>query len=205
MTRPTNPISDPTRKLVSSEERERHLNQRGVTVWLTGLSGSGKSTIARAFERHLADQGHLAYVLDGDLLRQGLNKDLGFSPEDRTENVRRTAEVARIMNDAGLIAIVALISPSREHRALARSLVAPERFLEVHVSTPLSVCRERDPKSLYAQVQNGQISQFSGVTAPYEEPETPDLRVDTSEVAVEAAVASLARLLGGIPASQATK
>jgi bifunctional enzyme CysN/CysC len=160
----------PERAAVARDDVARRMGQRAVTVWLTGLSGSGKSTIARALERALHAQGRHAFVLDGDTLRAGLNQDLGFSREDRAENVRRTAEVARVLNDAGVIAIVALISPFREERAGARTIVGAERFVEVYVDTPLEVCEARDTKGLYAKARAGELPEFTGISSPYEAP-----------------------------------
>ena len=156
-------------------DRERLLGQRGCVVWLTGLSGAGKSTVARAVEARLLDAGRLAYVLDGDNLRHGLNADLGFSPADRGENVRRAAEVAALLADAGVIVLAALISPYRADRTAARRAAGAHPFLEVFVDAPLAVCEERDPKGLYARARRGEIADFTGVSAPYEPPEDPDL------------------------------
>ncbi len=180
---------------VSPAERSRHLKQRPVTVWLTGLSGAGKSTVACALERRLLDLGRTSYVLDGDNVRHGLNSDLGFSPVDRAENIRRIAEVARLMNDAGLIVITAFISPYRQDRELARTVVGPAEFLEVYVNTPIEVCEERDPKGMYGKARKGELPGFTGVSAPYEEPEQPALRIDTSGCGVEECVDRLLGLL----------
>ena len=164
----------------------------GATVWLTGLSGAGKSTIGAALEAELIAAGRTAYLLDGDNLRHGLNADLGFSPEDRAENVRRTAHVARLFADAGVVAIVCLISPYRSDRALAREAHAGLPFLEVFVDTPLDVCEARDPKGLYARARAGEIRDFTGVDAPYEAPEAPELVVGGPlEESVAAIVAQL--------------
>ncbi|MEX1044393.1 MAG: adenylyl-sulfate kinase [Acidimicrobiia bacterium] len=162
----------------------------GVTVWLTGLSGSGKSTIAHALEERLVTSGRASYVLDGDNIRHGLNGDLGFSPEDRTENVRRIGEVARLMADAGLVVAVPVISPYRADRARVRAAHAAAGigFLEVWVATPVEVCEERDPKGMYARARAGEITGFTGVDAPYEAPDSPDLTLDTSIRDVEACV-----------------
>lgn len=176
---------------VTRADREAILEQRAVTLWLTGLSGSGKSTLARALERRLIERRHLVYVLDGDVVRTGLNADLGFAPADRTENIRRVAEVAKLLNDAGLIVVAAFISPYRTDRAQARAIVGAERFLEVHVATPLEVCRARDPKRLYARAEAGEIPSFTGVSAPYEPPESPEVTIDTSDVDLEAATEDL--------------
>ncbi len=176
---------------VPEADRTRRMGQRAVTVWLTGLSGSGKSTIAREVERALHAQGRHAFVLDGDTLRTGLNQDLGFSREDRAENVRRTAEVARVLNDAGLIAVVALISPFREERERARGIVGAERFVEVHVDTPLAVCEARDTKGLYAKARAGDIPEFTGVSSPYEPPTAPTVVLRGDDGAPTAAAARL--------------
>ena len=180
------------------EQRRQALSGSGATVWLTGLPASGKSTVATAVEARLLAEGRPAYVLDGDNLRHGLNGDLGFSAEDRRENVRRTAEVAALMADAGVTVLVALVSPYRVDRAAARAVHerygAP--FLEVWVSTPLEECERRDPKGLYAKARRGEIEGFTGVSGPYEAPEQPDLEL-SGETTVEEAVARLVELLEG--------
>ena len=160
--------------------RALHAGQRPGVVWLTGLSGAGKSTIAELLGARLRAQGRHCALLDGDQLRKGINRDLGFSQADRAENVRRAAEVARLMADAGLIVIAAFISPMRTERALARALVAPVPFLEVHVDTPLTVAEARDVKGLYRRARQGDLPLFTGIGAPYEPPEAPDLRLDTT-------------------------
>lgn len=180
---------------VSRTERETLLGQRGITIWLTGLSASGKSTLAFALERTLVNRGRACYVLDGDNIRHGLNRNLGFSTEDRAENIRRIAEVAHLMNDAGLIVITAFISPFRADRAIARQIIGSERFKEVHISTPLAICEQRDPKGLYSRARLGQVSEFTGVSAPYEEPEFPELTIDTQKTGIAEATSRLARLL----------
>jgi adenylyl-sulfate kinase len=180
---------------VTGEERALLLGQRSVTLWLTGLSGAGKSTIACALERRLLDGGHAAYVLDGDNVRHGLNRDLGFSPEDRTENIRRIAEVARLLNDAGLIVISAFISPYREDREMARSIVGQADFLEVHVNTPIEVCEERDPKGMYKLARAGELPAFTGVSAPYEPPSAPECSIDTAVKSVDECLELLMKLL----------
>ena len=164
-------------------------------LWLTGLSGAGKSTLASALHQQLQSQGQQVAVLDGDAVRSGLCRDLGFSPEDRRENIRRVAEVARLMREAGLVVICALISPLREDRAMARDIVGEAHFREVHVATPLAVCEQRDPKGLYRDARARALTQFTGVSAPYEEPLSPDLRIDTSQVGVADAVTALTALL----------
>ncbi|SFV15847.1 adenylyl-sulfate kinase [Pseudoduganella namucuonensis] len=161
------------------EIRHACFGARPATVWLTGLSGAGKSTIAYELEQLLLRERHPCYVLDGDNLRHHLNRDLGFSAADRSENIRRAAEVAHLMNEAGLIVITAFISPLRQDRDIAREIVLPERFVEVHVSTALALCEERDPKGLYARARQGQIPEFTGISAPYEAPLSPTLTLDT--------------------------
>ncbi|MED5611536.1 MULTISPECIES: adenylyl-sulfate kinase [Pseudomonas] len=178
--------------IISPQRRQHLLGQRPCTLWLTGLSGAGKSTLAFALEHALIEQGRLCYVLDGDNVRHGLNRNLGFTPADRAENIRRIAEVARLMNDAGLIVITAFISPYREDRAMAQQIIGEHSFQEVHVSTPLAVCESRDPKGLYLKARNGDIQEFTGISSPYEPPEAPELVLNTHELPVEE---SLSRLL----------
>ncbi len=177
--------------LVSRTERERRLGQRGATIWLTGLSGSGKSTMARELERTLLSMGRQACVLDADNIRHGLNRDLGFSAEDRRENIRRVAEVARLFNEAGLIVLAAFISPYRDDRESARGIVGPDRFIEIHLNTPIEVCEQRDPKQLYRRARTGEIPQFTGITAPYEPPLRPDVELDTAAVPLSECVERL--------------
>jgi len=176
---------------VTRGERERLLGQRGVTVWLTGLSGSGKSTIAVGAERELVRRGRLAYVLDGDNVRHGLNKNLGFSPVDRTENIRRIGEVAKLFTDAGVIAMTSFISPYRSDRDGVRALLAPGDFVEVYVSATVETCESRDVKGLYQRARKGEIPEFTGISAPYEAPERPELVLDTNRQGVDESVASL--------------
>lgn len=176
---------------ITPHQRQQLLLQRPLTIWLTGLSGSGKSTLAAALERQLWLKGHACYVLDGDNVRHGLNQDLGFSPIDRKENIRRIAEVARLMNDAGLIVITAFISPYREDRASARNIIGAEFFREIHVSTPLSICEQRDPKGLYHKARQGQLAEFTGISAPYEAPLQADMTIDTSSDNIDACIERL--------------
>ena len=170
---------------VEREERESLLKQKGVVLWFTGLSSSGKSTIANevAYKLHL--MGKLTYVLDGDNIRHGLNKDLGFSPEDRNENIRRISEVANLFADAGLIAITAFISPYKKYRNFCRELVGKSRFIEIYTKASLETCEKRDPKGLYQKAKAGIIKDFTGVNAPYEEPENPELIIDTDKETIE--------------------
>ncbi|HTH59887.1 MAG TPA: adenylyl-sulfate kinase [Paraburkholderia sp.] len=165
---------------VDGAARASLLHQRPVTIWLTGLSGAGKSTVAYGLERRLVELGHPCYVLDGDNVRHGLTSDLGFRLTDRHENIRRVAHVAQLMNDAGLIVVTSLISPLREDRAMARQIIGNERFVETWISTSLDVCAQRDPKGLYAKARAGEIPSFTGVSSPYEEPSAPALEIDTS-------------------------
>ncbi|KAF3920339.1 hypothetical protein ABW20_dc0101026 [Dactylellina cionopaga] len=182
---------------LTHSERTSILRQPGLTIWLTGLSASGKSTIATALEQHLLHNAFSAYRLDGDNIRFGLNKDLGFSPADRVENIRRIGEVAKLFADAATIAITSFISPYVADRKLARDLhdAAGLRFIEVHVDIPLEVAEERDPKGLYKKAREGVIKEFTGVSAPYEKPEAPEIYIDTSKESVEEAVAKIVEYL----------
>lgn len=166
---------------VTRFEREKNLGQKGCVIWFTGLSGSGKSTIASALNRALTDAGHLAYQLDGDNIRHGLNSDLSFSPEDRAENIRRVGEVAALFADAGIITLTSFISPYRRDRAGIRSLVGEERFIEIFLDVSLQVCEDRDPKNLYKKARAGEITDFTGIQSPYEKPENPEVRLDTAK------------------------
>ena len=176
---------------VSRADRERAHGHRGATVWLTGLSGSGKSTIAHRVEQLLIERGCFAYVLDGDNVRHGLNSDLGFSADDRAENIRRIGEVTKLFTDAGAIAITAFISPYRADRARVRALHGEGDFVEVYVDAPLEVCEARDPKGLYQKARAGEIADFTGVSAPYEAPEHPELVLATAERDLEACAAEV--------------
>jgi bifunctional enzyme CysN/CysC len=180
---------------VGPNERGRLLGQRPTVLWFTGLSGSGKSTIADTVERALHAGGRATMLLDADNVRHGLNRDLGFTEADRAENVRRLAEAARLLADAGIIVLVCAISPRNEEREGARAIVGADRFIEVHVATSLEVCEERDPKGLYARARGGEIPNFTGIDAPYETPEAPDLRIDTGTTAVEDAASRVLALL----------
>ena len=192
------PISQNIRRedsLVTEEQREVLLNQKPVTIWLTGLSGSGKSTIAQALEQQLITLGHLSYVLDGDNIRHGLNRDLGFSDAERTENIRRISEVAKLMNKAGVIVISAFISPFEADRQGAREIVGNDLFVEVFIDTPLATCEERDPKGLYKKARSGEISAFTGVSSPYEFPQNPEISLPTNELSPEASVEKIVAYL----------
>jgi adenylylsulfate kinase len=164
---------------VTREEREKIAGHKGCTIWLTGLSASGKSTIANLLDAALTQQGRRSYILDGDNIRHGLNKDLGFSPEDRTENIRRIGEVAKLFTEAGVIVSTAFISPYRADRDRVRALMKEGDFLEVFVDAPLEVCEGRDPKGLYKKARAGEVKEFTGISAPYEAPEKPELVLDS--------------------------
>ena len=180
---------------VSKEDRETLLKQKGVVLWFTGLSGSGKSTIANEVAYQLHTLGHSSYVLDGDNIRHGLNKDLGFSPEDRNENIRRISEVAHLFADAGVIAITAFISPYRDLRNFCRGLLDKERYFEVYCKASLDTCEQRDPKGLYKKARNGEIKQFTGIDAPYEEPENPEILLDTDELSIQQSAEKVIKIL----------
>lgn len=177
--------------LVTREDRERILNQKASTLWFTGLSGSGKSTIAKNLELELTRQGKLCYILDGDNIRHGLNKDLGFSATDRKENIRRIAEVAKLMNDAGIIVLTAFISPYEADRADAKAIIGEDSFREIYVNTPIEVCEQRDVKGLYKKARDGEIKNFTGIDAPYEPPQAPALSLDTSALSLDECVQTL--------------
>ena len=178
-------------------EREACLKQRGCVVWLTGLSGSGKSTISRELEQDLVRDGHMAFVLDGDEVRNRLNKDLGFTQDDRQENIRRIAEVARLFAECGVICITAFISPLRAQRQMARDIIGKGRFFEVHVDCDLNTCEQRDPKGLYKKARAGKIPEFTGITSAYEPPEHPDVRIDSASATVEQGAWQLMHHLAG--------
>ena len=180
---------------VSADDRRKMLGHGGAILWLTGLSGSGKSTVARLAEKKLVERGVLAYVLDGDNVRHGLNADLGFGEKDRTENIRRIAEVAKLMADAGVVVLTAFISPFRVDRARARAVALEGTFFEVHVATPLEECERRDPKGLYKKARAGEIADFTGLTSPYEAPESPELVIGADGASPEACAAQLIELL----------
>ena len=175
--------------------REQQMGQTACTIWMSGLSGAGKSTIANALEKRLYAMGKKTMLLDGDNVRMGLNSNLGFSDEDRIENIRRIAEVAKLMNDAGLIVITAFISPYRQDRRNAKKIIG-EGFREVYVSTSIAECEKRDVKGLYKAAREGKIAHFTGITSPYEVPEHPDVAVDTAEMDVEACVDHILNQLG---------
>ena len=178
---------------VTRSERAALLRQKGATLWFTGLSGSGKSTIAFTLEHALVQQGRLAYVLDGDNIRHGLNKNLGFSAADRTENIRRIGEVAKLFADAGILTMTSFISPYRQDRDLVRALHVEGNlpFIEVHVNTPIETCEQRDPKGLYKKARAGQLKNFTGVDDPYEPPLKPELTIDATNTSPQQATVQL--------------
>ena len=177
--------------VITREDRERLNGHKAAVIWFTGLSGSGKSTLALAAEQALHQRGCRTIVLDGDNIRHGLNKNLGFSPEDREENIRRIGEVANLFVQAGVIAMTAFISPYRADRDKARAVAPEGRFIEVYVDCPLEVCEQRDPKGLYKKARAGQIKEFTGIDAPYEAPVNPEIDVNTGELGVQACVEKL--------------
>lgn len=179
------PIFD---RMMSRDDKEQLLNQRGMMLWFTGPSGSGKSTVAIALERELHSRGLLCRILDGDNIRSGINNNLGFSAEDRVENIRRIAEVGRLFVDTGIITIAAFISPNNQLREMAAEIIGKDDFVEVFVSTPLEECEKRDVKGLYAKARRGEIKNFTGISAPFEAPEHPDITLDTSKLPVEESV-----------------
>ena len=182
-------------RMLGREDKEALLKQRSVMVWFTGLSGSGKSTIAIALERELHKRGLLCRILDGDNIRSGINNNLGFSAEDRVENIRRIAEVSKLFIDTGVITIAAFISPNNELREMASTIIGKDNFLEIYVNTPIEECERRDVKGLYAKARKGEIKDFTGVSAPFEAPEHPALSLDTSVLSLEESVNKLLELI----------
>lgn len=174
--------------MMSKQDKEELLKQHGVMLWFTGLSGSGKSTVAIALERELHQRGLLCRILDGDNIRSGINNNLGFSPEDRVENIRRIAEVGKLFVDTGIITIAAFISPNNQLRNMASEIIGKENFIEVYISTPLEECERRDVKGLYAKARRGEIKEFTGISAPFEAPENPDIELDTSKLSLKESV-----------------
>lgn len=186
------PIFD---KMLARADKERLLGQRGLMIWFTGLSGSGKSTIAIALERELHSRGILCRILDGDNIRSGINNNLGFTEADRVENIRRIAEVSKLFVDTGIVTLAAFISPNNDIREMAARIIGKDDFVEVYVSTPLEECERRDVKGLYAKARRGEIKNFTGISAPFEAPAHPDLTLDTSVLGVEESVNALLRLV----------
>ena len=188
------PIFD---RMLPRSAREELLRQRGMMVWFTGLSGSGKSTVALGVERELHERGLLCRILDGDNIRTGINAGLGFSADDRRENIRRIAEVGKLFVDTGIITLAAFVSPTNEYRQLARNIIGPDDFFEVYVSTPLEECERRDVKGLYARARRGEVKDFTGISAPFEAPEHPALSIDTSRQPLETSVRQVVELILG--------
>lgn len=186
------PIFD---RMLTRADKEELLNQHSVMIWFTGLSGSGKSTIAIALERELQKRGLLCRILDGDNIRSGINNNLGFSEEDRVENIRRIAEIGKLFVDTGIITIAAFISPNNDIREMAANIIGKENFLEIFVSTPIEECERRDVKGLYAKARRGEIKNFTGISAPFEAPANPALSIDTSKLSVEESVNRLLELI----------
>lgn len=180
---------------MTRSDKEQLLGQRGVMVWFTGLSGSGKSTVALGVERELHKRGILCRILDGDNIRSGINKNLGFSADDRKENIRRIAEIGKLFVDTGVVTLSAFISPTNESRRMASEIIGADDFREVYVSTPLEVCEQRDVKGLYARARRGEIKDFTGVSAPFEVPEHPALTLDTSVLTLEESVNKVLELI----------
>ena len=187
------PIFD---RMLSRTDKENLLEQRGVMLWFTGLSGSGKSTVAIALERELHRRGLLCRILDGDNIRTGINANLGFSADDRKENIRRIAEVPKLFVDTGIITIAAFISPTEELRQMAAEIIGHDDFKEIYISTPIEECERRDVKGLYAKARRGEVKDFTGISAPFEAPACPALKLDTSHLSIEESVDQLLKLLG---------
>lgn len=182
-------------KILKREDKERLLNQHSIVIWITGLSGSGKTTIAKDLELELHKRGYLTKLLDGDNVRTGINNNLGFSEEDRTENIRRIAEVSKLFMKGGVILINCFISPTKEIRDQARNIVGSEDFFEIYVNTPLEVCEQRDIKGLYAKARAGLIKNFTGIDSPYEEPKNAHVEIKTVELSVEESVQKILKVL----------
>lgn len=181
--------------MLSRQDKEQLLGQKGVMLWFTGLSGSGKSTVAIALERELQKRGLLCRILDGDNIRTGINANLGFSTDDRRENIRRVAEVAKLFVDTGIITIAAFVSPTEDLRNLAQHIIGKDDFKEIFISTPIEECERRDVKGLYARARRGEVKNFTGISAPFEAPQHPALSLDTSKLSLEESVAQLLQLL----------
>ena len=186
------PIFD---KMMSRQDKEQVLRQRGIMIWMTGLSGSGKSTVAIGVERELHRRGILCRILDGDNIRSGINSNLGFSAEDRRENIRRIAEIGKLFVDTGIVTIACFVSPTEELRQMAREIIGAKDFREVYIATPLSECERRDVKGLYARARRGEVKDFTGISAPFEVPVHPDLSLDTSRMTLKDEVDAVVELV----------
>lgn len=186
------PIYD---RMMTRQDKESLLGQRGIMIWFTGLSGSGKSTVAMGVERELHAQGILCRILDGDNVRAGINNNLGFSAEDRIENIRRIAEIGKLFVQTGVVTLACFVSPTNDIRQMAREIVGEEDFLEVYISTPIEECERRDVKGLYARARKGEVKNFTGISAPFEAPVSPDIAIDTSKIPLEESVKTLTELI----------
>lgn len=186
------PIYD---RMMTRQDKESLLGQRGIMIWFTGLSGSGKSTVAMGVERELHAQGILCRILDGDNVRAGINNNLGFSAEDRIENIRRIAEIGKLFVQTGVVTLACFVSPTNDIRQMAREIVGKEDFLEVYISTPIEECERRDVKGLYARARKGEVKNFTGISAPFEAPVSPDIAIDTSKIPLEESVKTLTDLI----------
>ncbi len=186
------PIFD---KMLSREDKEQLLHQRGIMIWMTGLSGSGKSTVAIGVERELHRRGILCRILDGDNIRAGINSNLGFSAEDRRENIRRIAEMGKLFVDTGIVTIACFVSPTTELREVARQIIGEKDFREVYIATPIEECERRDVKGLYARARRGEVKDFTGISAPFEAPTHPDLSLDTSQMTLKQEVEAVVELV----------
>ena len=186
------PIYD---RMMTRHDKESLLGQRGIMIWFTGLSGSGKSTVAMGVERELHAQGILCRILDGDNVRAGINNNLGFSAEDRIENIRRIAEIGKLFVQTGVVTLACFVSPTNDIRQMARKIVGEEDFLEVYISTPIEECERRDVKGLYARARKGEVKNFTGISAPFEAPVSPDIAIDTSKIPLEESVRTLTELI----------
>ncbi|NPA37185.1 MAG: adenylyl-sulfate kinase [Chlorobi bacterium] len=175
----------PTNIYLTRDDKEKYLNQNAKVIWITGLSGSGKSTLASGLEKALAEKGFFTQVLDGDNIRTGINNNLGFTEDDRTENIRRIAEVNKLFLNCGIITINAFISPTNDIRQMAKEIIGADDFIEIFVDAPVEVCIERDPKGLYKKALSGEIKNFTGISAPFDRPEDPDLIINTAELSIE--------------------
>lgn len=180
---------------LSRNTKELRLKQRAVVIWMTGLSGAGKTTLSYALEKSLFEKGFFVQTLDGDNIRTGINRNLGFSEQDRYENIRRIAEISRLFLDCGIITIASFISPTKEIRTMAREVIGPDDFIEIYVNAPLSVCESRDIKGLYSKARKGEIRQFTGIDAPYEAPESPGIEIRTNEMSVDESVKKMLNIL----------
>lgn len=186
------PIYD---RMMTRQDKESLLGQRGIMIWFTGLSGSGKSTVAMGVERELHAQGILCRILDGDNVRAGINNNLGFSAEDRIENIRRIAEIGKLFVQTGVVTLACFVSPTNDIRQMAREIVGKEDFLEVYISTPIEECERRDVKGLYARARKGEVKNFTGISAPFEAPVCADIDIDTSKIPLEESVRTLTELI----------